>query len=379
MTLQKWIEKNPNVDNWLTSVKPSSAKQYGFRFKKFLEFCGMNVDEFLAEAKEDKIKTKTRINKWFNHLISKEYADNYAVFSENIIKAFLSYFEIKLKTPRRDHARRYRRKALRKGHIKKLVEAAPHLRDKAVIVMAFQTGMAISDLLALNYKHVKAVIHSDEEKRPQYHVIEYTRGKRRIESKAVIGKDSIYYLNEYMAWRRELGHKLTTTTPLFTGIQNYREQNRFSERSAQHMMRNTVVKAGLVSFEELGDFNLYGFHAIRKAFSSVAKQNGMPFEQVEMSMGHKLPYDGAYDEYENQELIKNFQEAEEELSISVDTRGLEQKADEHDDTLTLLRAENEEMKQRMAQMEVMIKKMMPLVDEEFQRIKSERLSIKKSK
>jgi len=355
MNLNQWVETNPIVENWLTNVKPSSARQYGYRFKSFLEVCRMNPGKFLELAQSDKIKTKTMMNRFYNHLIEQKRTDNYAAFSENTIKSFLKFYEIQLKTPKRDRGRTHKRKALRKDKIKKLVDAAPHLRDKALIVMAFQTGMSISDLLALNYGDVKDAIENDK----NYHIIEYIRGKKRIESKTVIGRDSINYLKQYLTWRQQLGHKLTTKTPLFTGIKKHRSQNRFSTRSAQDMIRKTVVKAGITTFEELGDFNLYGFHALRKAFSSVSKQNGVPFEQVEMSMGHRLPYNGAYDEWEDKELISNFQEAEPNLSISIDTRDLEEKTKETKDELKTLKNENDQLKERLVKIEQLLEKLAP--------------------
>ncbi|WP_287588344.1 tyrosine-type recombinase/integrase [Candidatus Borrarchaeum sp.] len=346
-TLKEWSQKHSVVENWLTSFPESTQKQYRPKMKHFCEFFDITPEDFLEEAQLDVISVKTKLNKWYNHLRRQKKTLNYSAVSEAIIKSFLKYYEIKIQTPKRKRAKKYKRKALRKEQIKDIVNAASNLRDKALIVVAFQTGMGIGDLLNLDYSDVKEAIEDNKD----YHIIEYIRGKEGVESTAVIGRDSISLLKQYIKWRTQLGNVIKDDSPLFTGIKKHELQNRLSNRTAQYIMRHTIVKAGLITFEDLekyGKQNPLGFHAIRKAFSSVAKQNGIPFEQAEMSMGHKLPFDSAYDEYKEHELIRNFKLAEPHLSISVDTRELEEKAKDQEEDI-------ETLKHKISELELMIK------------------------
>ncbi|WP_287588316.1 tyrosine-type recombinase/integrase [Candidatus Borrarchaeum sp.] len=340
---KEWVKKYENVEEFLAGRKESTKKQYRTKLKKFFHFFGISPYEFLEEAKKNKVKTKTKLNIFYKHLLDQGLSDKTASNHEDAVKSFLTYHEIRIKSQRRSNARKYKRAVYRKEEIRKLYEASPDWRGKTLIILAFQTGMDISSMLRLNYGDVSAAIENDK----QYHVIEYTRSKTKTKAKAVIGKDSIDTLRQYVRWQRERGEELFFESPLFGSVRNLKVRARISKRTAQLEMRKTIVKAGIpstkyegkiVTFQELkeyGKFNPYGFHAIRKAFSSVAKQ-WMPFEQVKMSMGQTLPYDGAYDEYTEKEMIKNFKNAEPYLSISIDTRELEEQVREESELVKQL-------------------------------------------
>ena len=344
------------IEKWLTSVKDSTAKTYKFHFRHFLEYFGITAEEILQEAKTDRIETKTKLNLWYKHLRDQKKSHNTAALSEKAVKSFLRFFEIKqFKTQSRKRPRKYRRKVLRKEHIKKLVEASQYLRGKALIIMSFQTGMAISDLLSLNYGNVKDVIEN-EITFPEYlkdvRIIRYIREKEETEGIAIIGKDSIDYFRQYITWRKEQGNNLTDDTPLFVGVRDFESNKRLTERSAQAMMRKTIVKAGLATYEELkkyGKINPYSFHAIRKAFSSIAELHEMPPSQIEMSQGHSVNYNFAYKEFTEREMIENFKKVEPYLSISYDEKLEEQdeRIKEQEDKIRDLEANIQDLEQQL--------------------------------
>jgi len=344
------------VKEWFTSVKKSTRKQYENRFSHFLKHIDMTPNKFLNLVKRNKIKGKTLINEWYNHLREDDKSLNYCALSEDTIKSFLRYHEIPIRTPKREKARNHRRKVLRIDDIRKLVEYTPFLRDKALIVLALQTGMSISDLINLNYGDVKDAIENEKD----IFIIEYIRGKKGTESIAIMGKDSIDYLKHYINWKKTKNHNITTETPLFTVIKDNvpkdspkkidYTQKRIAIRTTQQMIRETVIKSGLTTLEKLKKhkkFNPFGFHAIRKAFSSIARVNGLPFEQVEMSMGHTLSYGGAYTEFTDEELIKNYRKVEKFLSVSIDMEDIRKKTEQ----LTTLEQELQKLTERLNKLE----------------------------
>jgi len=351
------VEMEELVEDWLTSVKDSSARQYRYHFKRFLNFAGMTAEEFLEEARNNSIKTKTRINQFFKHLERQDKASSYIATNQYTVKSFLNYYEINpLKTRKPKVARRNTRKALRRDDVKKLVDCAPHLRDKALIVLAFQTGMSISDLLALNFSDVRDAIETEIDF-PSYlqgiGIITYIRGKVTVESKAVFGQDSIAFLRHYIDWQKKKGSKLTDKTPLFVRIRKTSNQQRLTIRSAQAMLRKVLVKAGITTFEELAKyerFNPYSFHAIRKAFSSIALIYGMPKDQVDMSQGHALAYNGAYIQFTDKELIRNFKAVEPQLSVRFDVKELEDRTKELETQLRKKEQELLELKEEIPQL-----------------------------
>jgi integrase len=348
MNSKEWAEKNRSVKKWLNSVSKSTRKQYRLGLKRFIDFHKISIKDFLEEAKSDITEAQDRINEWYNFLREeKEKTHNYAKFCQAVVKSFLLYHGIEAKTPKRKSPRKYKRAVLRREHIKKLVEAAQYPRDKALIMLAFQTGMSISDMLSLDYGQIKDAIENEK----THHVINNIREKAGTESISVIGEDAITLLKKYIEWKTQTKHKFTDNSPLFVRIRdNGKKDKRLTVRTAQYMMRETIVKTGLTTFEELkkfGKFNPYGFHAIRKAFSSIAKTQGIPEVQVELSMGHALSYNGAYDEFQDAELIENFKNAEAHLSIYKDIVELEEKTKQMRDDFDELKRENEELRKEI--------------------------------
>ena len=352
------------VKQWLSDKKPSSKKQYLFYFGKFLEFHNLNPTQFLEEAKKDKVEAKTKINEFYRHLRDNGATLTYAKVNDATVKSFLSYHEIPIKTKKRIVRRKYDREILRRSDIKKIIESATQMRDKALIILAFQTGMSISDLLKLNYGHVKEVLENetkgisvidkenDKEKEVFFEnigMIRYIREKTETEGFSIFGEDSITILEKYLNWRKQKGETLTDESPLFIAIRK-KQRDRLSIRSTQRLIRDAIVKAGITTFHDLKEsktVNPYGFHAIRKAFCSIAEQYGMPKSQVEMSLGHKLDYDSAYKGFTDEEKILNYQKVERYLSIYSMEQELEEKTEEHDETIEELQKKLEAKDQEL--------------------------------
>lgn len=329
--MRSMVEIDEQMERWLNDVKDSTAHQYKYSFDKFKNFFNISALELLELAKEDKIKVKDMLNKFYKHHRRQEYSHNYSAIVESAIKSFLNFYELPVKTKPRKTPRKYSRRALRKEHVRKMVDAAPFLRDKALICMGFQSGMAISDLLALNYKNIKHALELQQ----NLFVIRYIRRKSETKSLAIIGHDSLLLLRQYISWRRERGDLLIDPSPLFVRVHKNNtateEEKRLSTRNAQVMMRKTGVKAGLITFAELNEyvkFNPIGFHALRKAFSTVTELAGMPKTQIEYSVGHVLDYDGAYKEFTTEEMLQNYKDVEKELSIFTDENEIKELQEE---------------------------------------------------
>jgi site-specific recombinase XerD len=383
------LEENELVDNWLSDVAESTGKKYIRFFGYFLDFYGLTPKSFLEEAKENSGKTKAKINKWYKHLKKEGKSPTYAATVESAIRSFLNFYDLKLKLKPRKKPTIYERIVLDKVQVRKLVETAQYLRDKAMIVLAFQTGMGISSLLKRNYGDIREAIENDKE----YHIINYIRSKKETKGKAVIGRESINYLSQYINWRKEqirifnnnledINAKrkakkqkplktinLTDDSPLFTGVRDFELQKRFTNRSAQLMLRETGVKAGLITFAELEQykkFNPYGFHSIRKTFSSIAEIEGkLSDSQIKLSMAQKLDYNGAYKQFTDEQLIRNYKIAEPFLTTSVDTRKYEQKQKHQEEDIEKLQKalikERETHKQEISELKAQFDELKKLV------------------
>lgn len=334
------------ITKWFSSIGRNSKPLYRGRFNNFLNFHNLTADQLLDVAKNDGIEAKTLLNEWYNNLEDSGYANKYCRLSEAVVKSFLSYFDIRVKTPSRSTSRRYKRIRLKSSHIQKMVNNAPHIRDRLMICWAMQSGMSISDILSLNIGDIRHILESDV----RIAIVEYTRGKTDTESKTCIGLDTIKLLKQYIGQRDRFSHDLHDNSPLFIGTHKLGivTQKRLSIRSAQRMVRLTAVRAGIISEEKLKqytNFNPCGWHSIRTFFCSVAKAKGLPDIQVEMALGHKLNYDGAYDILLDEELIENYAKVEKYLSIS--NLNVSEFDEEKKDEIEVLREEVRTLKETL--------------------------------
>lgn len=356
------------LEQWYSRISKSSKKTYRYHFRHFLKYFNMTIEEFLDIGEKTftydlKVRANAQrtieamLNQYYNYLTEEQgKACNTAATAENVIKSFLKFNKITgIDTPSRKTTRKYHRAPMRKKHIKKLVEYAPYIRDKLLILLAFQTGMDISSLLGLNIGDIEI------NRTLGIGIVWYNRDKVGYEAVSLFGQDTINLFDQYMNWKKQQLHdaelKLADYTALFTGVRKFQAQKRLVKRTAIKMIRDTAVKTGFITYEELEEtyhnrFNPFGFHAIRKAFSSVAEAHGMPYSQIEMSMGHAIEYNGAYKEFINEEKIQNYKKVEPYLSISVDQKILEE-------TTQAQKEDIEHLKDRLNKLEDLLKIVLP--------------------
>ncbi|MBC8273610.1 MAG: tyrosine-type recombinase/integrase [Chloroflexi bacterium] len=94
--------------------------------------------------------------------------------------------------------------------ISEFVEKAPSYRDKAAILVMFQSGMAVNELMSLDYGDIEAQLKSGN----LPILIDMTRKKTGVEYRTCIGADAVNYLKTYLKTRKNLKSK----SPLFTKI-----------------------------------------------------------------------------------------------------------------------------------------------------------------
>jgi integrase len=161
--------------------------------------------------------------------------------------------------------------------MRRFVEVAEYLRDKAFIACAFQSGLGISDLIALNYGDVRRDLEGG--RLPL--MIHLFRGKTGVEHRSFVGRDSVKYLREYLATRTNL----RDDSPLFAMLGSER---RVTVGAIQKMMRDYARKVDFIVEEDLENgYNPARPHSLRSAFRS--RLTGKMDEQlIEFLMGHEI-------------------------------------------------------------------------------------------
>lgn len=292
------------VKRWLAGKSEGTVKLYLPALEEYVKFTGLNPGQLIDEAEEDREKSRRdrgapedKLKEFHNHLLTSYkqkkgktgLSEKCAVVYFGAIKTFYKSngFELDVKTPKASPKKVNFKLAIRPKEVKKLLDWCSNQRDKAIILVMFQSGMSVAELCSLNYGDV--VRELEEGKIPlQLHII---REKEKVEYHTFLGKDAVDALKLYIKEREIRGEKLTHTSPLFTkdGMKKLKIQ-RITPRLVEITLKKLALKSGLVteSQMEAADMNPARPHAFRGAFITILKLAGCNDTAVEYMAGHKL-------------------------------------------------------------------------------------------
>jgi integrase/recombinase XerD len=205
--------------------------------------------------------------------------------------------------------------------VKKLVDHATTLRDKAIILFMFQGGFDVSTLSSLNYGDIARELKDGEDPL----MITVVREKEEVEYFTFVGKDSIDAITAYLDERRHKREELTYQSPLFLKEGKMKlKGERITTNLVQNMLRDVAILSGVVSEEEMdsADINPARPHALRAGFSTVLRLNGFSDVLVEFMLGHSVPYGGAYLIPPPEKIREMYREIEPQLSINEATKSV---------------------------------------------------------
>ena len=336
------LEKFYEIKKWITQVKESSRVVYLSAMKAYCEFTGLNPKELIDEAEEDRKKPvrqqgmpEMRLAEFFEWLITeyevkargkvrrpsgrKGISKMMALTYVGALRSFYrrNGFPITSKLPKAAPKPENIKRSLSREDVKKLVAHAPTLRDRAIILFMYQGGFDVSTICSLNYGHVRREL--DEGKIPL--LVNTVRHKDEVSYFTFVGRDAVEALIAYLNDRRAKGEVLKDNSPLFIKEGAMRgKHERLQSYNIQNMLRETALKAGIVTEEELenADLNPCRPHALRSAFSTTLKLKGFDPNLVDFMMGHRLPYGGAYLIPPEEKVREMYREVERYLSISGD-------------------------------------------------------------
>jgi len=366
------LEEYPEVKKWLGSVGKSTQKIYRSVLPVYVEFRGLNPTQLIDEIEEDRKKSRRergipeqRIMEFYNYLqtefvrrrtkpngekplgVSKHTATLWLLVVRSFYKA--NGFSLMIKTPRAAPKKENVKLSLTPKDVKLLVDHAPTLRDRAIILMMFQGGFDVSTICSLNYGDVARELEAG--KSPL--VINVVREKEEVSYYTCIGHDAIEMIKAYLRERQRY-QKLKLSDPLFVkeGAKKLRFE-RITPNLIQNMVRDVAIKSGLVSQEEMdnADINPARPHALRSAFSTILRLNGFNDTIVEFMMGHTIAYNGAYFIPPPEKLREMYRGVEHAFCISGVPEMVDEKLDSYKTVLDDYRREIDVLKKRIAEME----------------------------
>jgi len=240
--------------------------------------------------------------------------------------------------------------------MKQFIDAQDTMRDKAMVALIFQSGLSISDAVALNYGDVRRDLEAG--KMPL--MIHLNRIKTGVEYRTFIGRDAITLLREYLKPRMPLRNE----DPLFTKLGT---SKRMTVGSLQIRLRRLAPRLPFVVDDEANGngFTSTRAHSLRAAFRSrlTGKMDG---DLIEFFMGHdigsvkrayiNMPVEELRELYGNYEYLLKIEktskeETEEKTPQPLPPEAMAQISKLEASTLNLV-GENTDFKQRVNELKV---------------------------
>ncbi len=378
--MNKELAEFKEVEKWLIGKAKETKKVYLIALNTYCKYRGLNPKQLIDEIEEDRKKPRRergevefKLKEFHEWLLNekdkmmggwkprkvgkKGLSPKRANMIVNTVRSFYKingFPVLNLRLPKAPPLKKNHKLTLRAEHVKKLVDHSPTIRDKAIILMLFQSGMDISTLISLNYGDVARGLENDE--CPL--AIHVVRKKAGIEYTTFIGRDAIDALKAYLNKRRQKQGEIKYDEPLFVKEREIKGDKRITRNAIDKMLKQVAVLSGVVSKEEMerADMNPCRPHALRGAFSTIMKLQGVNNEIVEYWMGHAIPYESAYMIPQEDELRKIYAEHEEALSINRATeqiKKLEQKfngkMETYDEIINRQAAEIEKLRRELGE------------------------------
>ena len=311
-----WTSEYASVNLFLKHLSRKSRSEASRRayLRQIYLLCistGLTPDELVKLP-------KTRIEK-----LVQEHADKYndgkhsIRYVNNIIHLLKSFFQVNgfkgakaLEIESYYMPSRYRKRPEyipKKHEIYMMADSACSLRDRAIILTLYSSGLRNSTLRALLYRDVEYELEKGIDNimipvYPEMKLVDPNACKNNIPYYTFICDEATQALRLYLHEREEKYGKILPTEPLFASDYNQiprqeRSSKAMSPRQLQQVVKQAARKAGILKWRYVTP------HCLRKAFETVLHSELIDGGRLdpkiqEFFMGHILP--GSQDAYFDQ-------------------------------------------------------------------------------
>ncbi|MCK4636949.1 MAG: site-specific integrase [Methanomicrobia archaeon] len=364
-------KNNDSVRKYLDTKNPGAKRHYRRGFDLYEEFSDSSLYALLMQVDGDRKKPLmarenpefSQLNSFIDYLVKER---KLAPKTIRVIFAGISdYFDFygvhlhkrRLRLPKNLPKENNEKMNIRIPEVRKMLEHCVCNRDKAIVLCLFQSGMSISDLLAMN---VGDVIDGDSQTGslddPPI-LFHKARVKNAIKYRTCFSRDGCNAVKRYLEERKRKYGPYAYIDPLFIKLRS-KNQDKNKERldvfSVDMVFKKIVVRSGLVSPERLkaADLNPARPHSLRMAFSSILRENGCPKEISDYLMGHKISNDSAYLNFTDGQLRDLYKKYEKFLTVEVapilGEKEFGKKIEELESTTAMLKSQYEANEERLA-------------------------------
>ena len=202
-------------------------------------------------------------------------------------------------------------RAITNDEIRQLLNFAD-IRDTAIIHLVSATGARPEAISELKMKHVekledgftKLILYADDFKH---------------ETITFLHPEATHAYNEYIAWRKRKGDKITDESFLFSTITNEKKNpsSRLNVGNMQCTMHRLFQKAGIVRIKKGRRYDLATFTGFRKRFNTRLEMNPtISLSAVQCLMDHTGYLSRNYRKPTEEELLREYKKGVNDLMIS---------------------------------------------------------------
>ena len=310
---------SPELNRWLGTRKKSyigqSAKNWR-HFKAYVEqelsrtFTDKELAKYLIDEIEadqtkparDKGEPQRQIIRFYNDLRNRGYAKTSSKNAVGSIMAFYRENGFKITFTKRfsdlfpsGGKPENKKQLLKPEDVRKMVEHAKSLRDKAMILVMYEGGMDDKALCEMNVGDVLEV--TLEAMKTEYITVNLYREKIEWDYFTHFGPNAVRALRAYLRERASKHHDLGNDKPLFAKAWTKAgKPKRIRPRNIQEMIRDVAVRAELLNpaILEKGQQAPIRPYALRGSFGTLLENDNCPEQFKEFWQGHKIKYMGAY-------------------------------------------------------------------------------------
>lgn len=378
------------LERWLINKKPSSLSINWTAWKHFKSFVEGElgkefthkalakylIDEIEKDQKKParmKGEPQRRIERFHKARREQGASLNYTKSEVGNLMAFYRENGFKIKFTKRfsdlfpeGALPENRKQLINPSDLKKMLDNAKSLRDKAIMLVMYEGGMDLATLKSINYKQVADVELSET----QFITLHLRREKEKWDYFTHLGSYSVEAIRRYIRERkanlRRRGETLKDGDPLF--IKEWVKKGkhkRLTNRCIEKMVKDVAVRAGLLKLVILEKGRLAPIrpYSLRGSFSTLLENDKCPYNYRQFWLGHKIKYGGAYFTPSEQLSLTTYQEHYKALSVeepSVTRDELNKRVQE-------LETVNQSLLGRLTRLESFMKRHVKMAEEDMQR------------
>ncbi|WP_287584983.1 tyrosine-type recombinase/integrase [Candidatus Borrarchaeum sp.] len=283
-----WLLDYDEINLWINDYKSTGTRDgYLSCMNYFLDHSKLKPPDLLSLSPEEIIKKYTLVKQKYIKEGKNETARKIYI----VLRSFFDYHRRRIPFTKRDKVKRTAKRTRiqqipQKEEIYRMADSAGSLRNRALILCLFQSGVRSNCIRRWTYGMIKAFVE------PKLTVPIHLKITSDIDTKLINYQLTYYYtflqdeaaeaLKTYIEWRKETEGWKPKDDDIVFASESYRENGRpLYHDSVNRIVKRSAKKIGL-------DPDRIWAHLLRKSFRKMFYKAPIDNDLAEALMGHKL-------------------------------------------------------------------------------------------